>query len=612
MNKILSLILIWALTFTSAFAGGKLQNEDFKTAAELVTAGGTKAQLLNDTKVYVTGNGINDTLSSAITNGLIGGSGGSGGLLVNPDFELPAIGASWVTTNGTSAITTNLLVAGSVYSGKQALSITPTNTSSVLSVIQTVNTNAGLVKTQGVVSVAMLIPTVQTNIQICSGVDTVEITCVSGINDGIYRIYSIPFIYGSTSAFIKIKSNGNSVSTTPYYADFAGMNLGLAVQSLFIDPGYRAKISSAGVVSDEDHEFITGNCTVTGTSVYTCTLSGFTVAPNCQVTSTSGNSAPESPIDATVTATSVAWETRTSNGTLATGSTVISCKKTGVDYSNSSSAVYSQASKNIDWVPCTFANLTWQGLGGATPVTNNLQCKKELGSVKMRGSFTVGTVAASLAQIPLPNNWGSLLTSASYNSNGIAGTMFKAVSSANSFISALVQPSVAYFETSGFIVGAANNPATAVNGNNLTLGDVVQINGELSINIAGWSNLSDILGLFSGVPAVPGQSGNVDTFTVSFGTTNATTVCSASPCSFLDQIGTAVSSITRSGAGSYVLNTARTYIKIKCSWSVQTPDIITSRPVNSSNTNAAGFSSETPSTGLGADSAGTLTCQGTY
>lgn len=103
------------------------------------------------------------------------------------------------------------------------------------------------------------------------------------------------------------------------------------------DPSFRAKISSAGVVSDEDHEFITGNCSVTGTSVYTCTLNAFTVAPNCQVTSTAGNAAPESPINATVTATSVAWETRVSNGTLAVGSTVISCKKTGADYINATS-----------------------------------------------------------------------------------------------------------------------------------------------------------------------------------------------------------------------------------------------------------------------------------
>lgn len=68
-----------------------------------------------------------------------------------------------------------------------------------------------------------------------------------------------------------------------------------------------------------------------------------------------------------------------------------------------------------------------------------------------------------------------------------------------------------------------------------------------------------------GYAQVPGvTTGNVDIFSVSYGTTNASTVCSASPCSYLDQIGTAVSSITRSGSGAYTLNLARTYTKLKC------------------------------------------------
>lgn len=48
---------------------GQIQNEDFKTEAELVAAGGAKTQLLNDTKVYVTGNGINETLDDAFSTG---------------------------------------------------------------------------------------------------------------------------------------------------------------------------------------------------------------------------------------------------------------------------------------------------------------------------------------------------------------------------------------------------------------------------------------------------------------------------------------------------------------------------------------------------------------
>jgi len=56
---------------------GKLQNEDFKTEAELLAASpaGTKSQLLNDTKVYLTALGLNKRLDEAITAGdLSGGS----------------------------------------------------------------------------------------------------------------------------------------------------------------------------------------------------------------------------------------------------------------------------------------------------------------------------------------------------------------------------------------------------------------------------------------------------------------------------------------------------------------------------------------------------------
>lgn len=54
---------------------GKIQNEDIKSAAELVSAGATAASLPNDTKVYVTANSINKTLNQAITDGDIGSSG---------------------------------------------------------------------------------------------------------------------------------------------------------------------------------------------------------------------------------------------------------------------------------------------------------------------------------------------------------------------------------------------------------------------------------------------------------------------------------------------------------------------------------------------------------
>lgn len=70
-----TIILLVALLSSNAMAG-RLQDADHATLTQITSAGGTKANLLNDTKIYITANGINDQLSNAIVNGVIGGGGG--------------------------------------------------------------------------------------------------------------------------------------------------------------------------------------------------------------------------------------------------------------------------------------------------------------------------------------------------------------------------------------------------------------------------------------------------------------------------------------------------------------------------------------------------------
>jgi len=59
---------------------GKIQKQDVKTVAELTGAGATAADLINDTQIYVTADGINKQLFDAIEDGDIGGGGGGSGL----------------------------------------------------------------------------------------------------------------------------------------------------------------------------------------------------------------------------------------------------------------------------------------------------------------------------------------------------------------------------------------------------------------------------------------------------------------------------------------------------------------------------------------------------
>lgn len=107
-----------------------------------------------------------------------------------------------------------------------------------------------------------------------------------------------------------------------------------------------------------------------------------------------------------------------------------------------------------------------------------------------------------------------------------------------------------------------------------------------------------------------GQTGLVESFSFSYGTTNASTVCSASPCSFLDQIGSNVTSVTRSGTGAYVANFSKTFAKLKCTFNGSSLSSGPSVPYNNScyNCNALGFTAV--SGGSVVDSHGTLLCQG--
>lgn len=155
MKCMIKLILALAVTLPSVqvYARGRIQNEDVKSLSELTTAGGTVSSLINDSKIYVTGNGINSQLSTAITNGLLGGSGGSKNYLANGvvasngagapnpgngDFEKnatsgwsiahSAIASNIPTSVGSAGVPLTSSVGLSAASGNLSIAIVSTNT----------------------------------------------------------------------------------------------------------------------------------------------------------------------------------------------------------------------------------------------------------------------------------------------------------------------------------------------------------------------------------------------------------------------------------------------------------------------------------------------------
>jgi len=120
-----------------------------------------------------------------------------------------------------------------------------------------------------------------------------------------------------------------------------------------------------------------------------------------------------------------------------------------------------------------------------------------------------------------------------------------------------------------------------------------------------------------GVLTVPGVTTEaIDTFSVSYGTTNATTVCSASPCSYLDQIGTAVTSITRASSGNYTLNLSKTYTKLKCvqsgSGSGNTSGTVQGATLSCASCSTLNFITKRLLDETVNDSYGNLSCMGNY
>jgi hypothetical protein len=74
MKKLLALLSFILASVPTAAQAGWIQQQDFKTAAQCIAQGASVATCLElDTMIYVTANGINETLYQAIVNGDMGG-----------------------------------------------------------------------------------------------------------------------------------------------------------------------------------------------------------------------------------------------------------------------------------------------------------------------------------------------------------------------------------------------------------------------------------------------------------------------------------------------------------------------------------------------------------
>lgn len=670
-----------------------------------------------------------------VTGGGLIEDSGSSNLLSNPNFEGGTTG--WTCTVGTCTSTST---SGEFSQGSSALKVALST--QAMNVSQAVTIAAGSI-TQHVVGVRYRVPSTMTDFQICTLVNGAEKTCVPSANlilNDTYQSIEIPEV-ATPSQTLGIKFKTTSSYTGNAFFDAAYVKAGIGSQNLQLDNVYSAQVSSTGVVSGENKDWINGNCVNSPTGVFTCTpVSGiFTTTPNCVTVNTEGNGGSgliSSFNVATSTASSLVFSTANA-GTSANYKFSVICQKSGNDYLASSAAVYSQASANYDWTAYT---PSFQGFG--TPTSVECQHARDGGDLLVRCKFAAGTTTASEARIGLPSG----LTSASSSvipSIQVIGHGAVNVSASTYFSTEpLIEPGVTYITLGQQASTAAS--LTKINGNAFSSGNVLSFFAR--VPISGWSNSPVIVGSFEkiekcandyectdtftaklsstcvvsdenvpwissttnpatgncaivlrsglvdgtnnittamtcnatvapladlpgasafiiansttglttrvvqdnvsayaraihlrcsktgsdfkpktakvatsiGVPTVPGitttGTGNsIDTFSVSYGTTNATTACSASPCSYLDQIGTAVTSITRSGTGSYVLNTGKTYSKLKCTASTGgggNNNIPSLSSMSCSSCSSLSF--VTATSAANTDSYGVINCLGSY
>lgn len=263
-----------------------------------------------------------------------GSGGGSAGenALQNPSFENGT--GSWTSAAGTVASESSVVI-------HESKSLSVALTAQTLSLYQdsTLHQAQFADAVQGIAQIR--VKTSVSGVYVCSrkaGVVSAIADCVAVSNSNIWASYKVPFILGATSNGIEIKTTGN-VTGTVYVDDaFVGATDPTSViatcTTIDCETEFGVKVVDGAVtttVSNENLDWINGNCTNASTGVYVCPFNTgvFSVAPNCTATDMTGSG------HARIGAVSNTSVTVNGFGTGGGGLDVdfqLSCQKAGVDF----------------------------------------------------------------------------------------------------------------------------------------------------------------------------------------------------------------------------------------------------------------------------------------
>jgi len=455
--------------------------------------------------------GLFATLSKAQVSSVTGQYLQDNNILLNPGFE-SGIG-KWVNSAGTfTADYTNFVqgkASGKIVLSAQALAFTQDSTSFVTALADGV---------QGLVSVYIKS---EFPAKVCSrsAGSTITTNCVDVVGNNKWSLYKVPSILGATSNGISVNTNGTNVTGTIYIDEsFVGIQDlkqdTSTCNSIECETEFSANISITGVVSAENYDFINGNCAVTSTNQYTCTLttSAFSQPLNCSpvvqtnVVITSNANMQSS------SSSSFVYQTYQNADSVARAQPVsIICQRSGTDFTNAkrlgNNQIYSSTNADTDWASCGLTGSAFTGFGSSVP-TPALQCKRQGSDLLIKGTFQAGTTPTAVeARMSLPTWNGVQLTSASsaiIPALQLVGNVTANVNSTTFFGNySLIEPSVTYVTFS--------QQASTLNGYTKALGNQIASTGTqysiiARVPINGWNNSNIIIGQFKEVVTTPNEN----------------------------------------------------------------------------------------------------------
>jgi hypothetical protein len=549
----------------------------------------------------------NDTLTQTASGKYLAVTGNNN-ILANPGFEHSSVQTSWSLTNGSSAVETSAVIQG-----QQSIKLTLT--AQTLEFFQT-STRYAAQFADGVQGAASIrVKTTVSGVFACPVQNSAiqYSLCAAHSGDGKWALLKVPFVLGGTNNGIAIISGTMSSGTvTP----------GSITGTVYVDDAYVGTDAGIADVS-----------IITPWVAFTPTFTGFgTVSINyCKQRQNGSNRE----IDCKFTAGSTtAVEGRIS---LPSGDVVVSdiptIKSVGVYFRNNAGgattshggAMLAEPSLSyLTFSPDTIFGSASSNVFSKAIVSTDIAANTDV--LAIQASVPIANLAGS-TQVFASQCGAACETSLTANVTGATGAISAqkipgALSSSRSatgvytisYTGLTVVPAIT-FDTSSpctqsYISTAATSSAVGITTRNNS-GVNADCDFTVTVDKQGADYISSrtITGSFKEVPKTPGAN-SVEFFSFSYGTTNATTVCSASPCSYFDAIGGGATSLTRASAGNYTAVFSKTFSKVKCSGAVGSSTNYLSVYGTSSCSNCSSLNILTGSSTSATDSYGTITCIG--